>query len=58
MDRYLYANFGKWPIVGIKRSTGGSWTKDEIGFRTVEVNVAAPSGMHDLGRVIGLLLGV
>lgn len=61
-DRQININFEKWPIALMSRG-GGEWDTpkteaEKILFKTIEINVAAPNGMAQLGRAIELLLGL
>jgi hypothetical protein len=61
-ERQVMLDFEKWPVVILKRQ-GGDWdppiTKDDkLLFKKIEVNVAAPTGSHQLGRAIEMLLGL
>lgn len=61
-DRNVNIDFEKWPVVKLKRQPQGEWdaitARDKILFNTIEINVAAPTGMIQLGKAIELLLGV
>lgn len=62
-NRELHLDFEKWPVVILRRQSGGEWDApqteaERVLFRKIEVNVAAPNGSHQLGRAIELLLGV
>lgn len=61
-NRQVHLNFEKWPVVIINRQ-GGEWDAsmseaDQLLFKKIEINVAAPNGSHQLGRAIELLLGL
>lgn len=59
-DRNIDLDFEKWPVVLIKRQPYGEWETphQKVLFQTIEVNVASPNGMYQLGKTIELLLGL
>lgn len=62
-DRNLTIDFEKWPIAILQRQSYGEWDTpqndaERLMFKKIEINVASPNGMLQLGKAIELLLGV
>lgn len=61
-DRVISIDFEKWPIALLSR-TSGEWDPpkseaEKVLSQTIELNLASPNGMAQLGRAIELLLGL
>lgn len=62
-DRNVQVVFEKWPVAILQRQSGGEWDTpqtdaERLLFKKIEINVANPNGMIQLGKAIELLLGL